>query len=245
MQKYFITKEEMKNKCITSSDCNHIKNVMRFTKGDLVIVSDGETEFEAKLLEVLKNSVSFTLVKEIKNNNELPYFVDIYQGYPKGDKMSDIAKHSTELGISSLYGVLTKRSVVKLETDKAQNKTERFNKIMKEASEQSNRKVLAKFGGIYKLKDIDFSKYDYKILCFEESAKEGELKNFKTIISSIKNGERLAIFIGPEGGIDLDEVSYLKDLGFIEAALGPRILRTETASLYCLSSISYESELKK
>ena len=64
-------------------------------------------------------------------------------------------------------------------------------------------------------------------------------------VKSLKKDDKIAVLIGPEGGIDDSELTYLKDKGFVECALGPRILRTETASFYCLSSISYELELKK
>lgn len=244
MQKYFITESELINKKIVSDDVFHIKNVMRYVPGDLVIVSDGVSEYLVTLLEVEKKYVTFSLKEAIDNQNELPFFVDIYQGYPKGDKLDDICKHSTELGVRSLYAVFTKRSIVKLDKDRFDTKIERYNKIMKEASEQSNRKRKATFGGIYKLRDIDFSHYDYKILCFEESAKNNEETMFKSILKKVEKGQSICIFIGPEGGIDMTEVEYLNSIGFINVGLGPRILRTETASLYVLSAISYESELK-
>ena len=56
--------------------------------------------------------------------------------------------------------------------------------------------------------------------------------------------DKVALVIGPEGGIDESEVKYLESKGFVPCALGPRILRTETAVFYVLSSISYEMELK-
>ena len=95
------------------------------------------------------------------------------------------------------------------------------------------------------LKSIDFSNYDKKIVCYEEEAKLGEESNFKKIVSSLKENDKVAIVIGPEGGIDESEIDYLKKEGFIPCGLGPRILRTETASMYCLSAISYEMELRK
>ena len=146
--------------------------------------------------------------------------------------------------MSKVYGVLSKRNIVKIEEKKIPNKIERFNRIMKEASEQSHRIKKARFGGIVKLKDIDFSDYDLKLCAFEESAKEGEASLFKKSIKSLEKGSKIAVFIGPEGGIDETEIEYLEKVGFINVGLGPRILRTETASLYVLSAISYESELK-
>lgn len=244
MQKYFIDSISLENNTITGDDVFHIKNVMRQKVGDKFIVSDSKDEFLASIVRIDKDIIYFEKLEAIDNLSQLPFYVDIFQGYPKGDKLDDICKHSTELGVNKVFAVNMKRSIVKIDPKKIETKCIRFEKIMKEASEQSHRKTLSHFGGIIDLKKIDFSMYDYKILAFEESAKEGEKSNFKDIIKNAEKGSRIAILIGPEGGIDNNEVEYLNNLGFINCALGPRILRTETASMYALSAISYESELK-
>lgn len=244
MQKYFITKEELLENKITGDDVFHIKNVMRGRIGDEIIVTDEETELLVKLTQIEKNYVCFEIEKEIENNNELKVNVDLYQGYPKGDKLDDIIKYSTQLGINKIIPTLMRRSIIKIDPQKVQNKTIRFNKIAKESAEQSNRKKLSKVLDPIKLDKIDFSQYDYKIICYEEDAKEGECSNFKKIISNLKPNDSICVVVGPEGGIDDTEVEYLKSQGFTSCALGPRILRTETAILYVLSAVSYEMELK-
>ena len=244
MQKYFIPKESLEKRIIDTDDAFHIIKVMRFRIGDEFLVSDNDKTYLVKITSFENNKVSFEIVKEETGNNEMPVFVTIFQGYPKGDKFEDIIKHGTELGAYEFYGVVMKRTIVKIDEKKKESKLERFNKICKEASEQSLRFKTSRVVDILPLKKIDFSKYDKKIVCFEESAKNNESSNFKAIISSLKPNDRVAILIGPEGGIDDDEIKYLESLGFISCGLGPRILRTETASMYCLSSISYEMELK-
>ncbi len=244
MQKYFIDSISLENNTITGDDVFHIKNVMRQKVGDKFIVSDSKDEFLASIVRIDKDIIYFEKLEAIDNLSQLPFYVDIFQGYPKGDKLDDICKHSTELGVNKVFAVNMKRSIVKIDPKKIDSKCIRFDKIMKEASEQSHRKTLAHFGGIIDLKKIDFSCYDYKILAFEESAKIGEKSNFKNIIQNAARGSSIAVLIGPEGGIDNSEVEYLNSLGFINCAFGPRILRTETASMYALSAISYESELK-
>ena len=137
-----------------------------------------------------------------------------------------------------------KRSLFKLDPKTKNSKLERFQKIAKEASEQSFRLIIPKVLDILNLKEIDFKNYDKLILCYEESSKSGDLINFKKIIKSLKQDDKIAVVIGPEGGIDESELKYLENLGFVCCGLGPRILRTETAASYVLSSISYEMELK-
>ncbi len=244
MQKYFISKSDLANLVITGDDVFHIRQVMRGKIGDMIQVSDEERTCLAKITGITSNEVSFEIVDEEIGNNELPVFVSIFQGFPKGDKIEDIIKHGTELGAHSFIPTLMKRSVFKLDPKKKESKLIRFNKIAKEAAEQSFRAYVPRVEDILPLKAIDFSKFDKLVLCYEESAKEGECSNFKEIVKSLKPNDRVAVLIGPEGGIDNDELEYLAKLGFIPCALGPRILRTETAVFYALSSISFEMELK-
>ena len=244
MQKYFISEAELANNVITGDDVFHIRSVMRGRIGDMILVSDEKKTCLAKITAISNSEVSFEIVNEEIGNNELPVFVSIFQGYPKGDKIEDIIKHGTELGAYNFIPTLMKRSVFKLDPKKKENKLIRFNKIAKEAAEQSFRAYVPRVLDIMPLKSIDFSEYNKLVLCYEESAKEGESSNFKAIVKDLKPNDKIAILIGPEGGIDEAELDYLKDKGFIPCALGPRILRTETAVFYALSAISYEMELK-
>lgn len=245
MQKYFISKDDLDNLRITSDDVFHIRTVLRGRIGDIIMVSDESKSYMVKITNINNNEVSFEILNEQIGNNELPVFVSIFQGYPKGDKLEDIIKHGTELGAYEFIPTLMKRSVFKLDPKKKESKLIRFNKIAKEAAEQSFRGIVPKVVDIKSLKEIDFSSYDKKILCYEESAKNNELKAFKTVVSDLKEKDKVAVVIGPEGGIDDNERDYLLKQDFTLCALGSRILRTETAVFYVLSAISYEMELKK
>ena len=245
MQKYFISKDDLDNLRITSDDVFHIRTVLRGRIGDIIMVSDDSKSYMVKITNINNNEVSFEILNEQIGNNELPVFVSIFQGYPKGDKLEDIIKHGTELGAYEFIPTLMKRSVFKLDPKKKESKLIRFNKIAKEAAEQSFRGIVPKVVDIKSLKEIDFSSYDKKILCYEESAKNNELKAFKTVVSDLKEKDKVAVVIGPEGGIDDNERDYLLKQDFTLCALGSRILRTETAVFYVLSAISYEMELKK
>lgn len=244
MQKYFVSNDDFLNNIITSDDVFHIKNVMRGKIGDLIVVSNENEEYLCKLVEIAKEYVKYEKVEKLINNNELPVYVSLYQGLPKGDKLDDIIKMSTQFGIDSVIPTIMKRSIVKVDPSKIKNKTIRLNKIAKEAAEQSNRLKVPKVMETIKLDKIDFSEYDYKIVCYEESAKDGELSLFKNVVKSLNKDSKICVVVGPEGGIDESEVEYLKKLGFIMVGLGPRILRTEMAILYVLGAISYEMELK-
>ena len=244
MQKYFICESDFDNNEITSDDVFHIRNVMRNKIGDNILIGFNNKTYLAEIISISSDKVKYEIIEEKIGNNELPVFVSIFQGYHKGDKIEDIIKHGTEMGAYEFYPTIMKRCLFKLDLKKKDNKLTRFRKIAKEAAEQSFREIIPNVVDILDLKNVDFSKYDYKILCYEESAKNNENSNFKNIIKNLKNNDSLAIVIGPEGGIDEKEVDYLLSIGFIPCALGKRILRTESVYSYVLSAISSAMELK-
>ena len=162
MQKYFISNEELLNLKITGDDVFHIKSVMRNRIGDEILVGANSKTYLAKITKIA-DEVSFEIVEEKIGNHELPVFISIFQGYPKSDKIEEIIKHSTELGANEIVPTLMKRSVFKLDPKKKDSKIKRFEKIAKEASEQSFRDVIPTIGDILELKKIDFSGFNKRI----------------------------------------------------------------------------------
>jgi 16S rRNA (uracil1498-N3)-methyltransferase len=166
---------------------------------------------------------------------------------PKGDKLEWIIQKGTELGASSFIPFNAARSIVKLEQKKIGKKLDRWQKIAKEASEQSYRNKVptviepCQFNELLKIAND----YDVKIVAYEESAKQGEKKNLAKAFDELTDGSSLLAVFGPEGGLTEQEVSKLEELGFLVCSFGPRILRTETAPLYLLSAVSYYFELSR
>lgn len=244
MQKFFISLEEFNQNSIVGEAAYQIKNVLRGRCKDQFLIGLEEKTFLAEITEIQNKEIRFRVVKEDTGNFELPVFVSLFQGYPKGDKLESIIKYGTQLGINEIHPVLMNRSLFKLDPHKKENKLERMNKIAKEAAEQSFRNRIPQVCDIQKLKEIDFSSYTIKIVCYEESAKRKESSLFKKLIQSATSKDRIAIVVGPEGGISPEEVEYLITQGFLCVGLGPRILRTETVVYYVLSAMSYAWELK-
>ena len=244
MQKFFITLDEFESKMLTKDTSFQLINVLRSKVNDQFLVGVIDKTYLVQISKIENKNVAFEVIEEKTGNSELPFFVSLFQGYPKGDKLENIIKYGTQLGIHEIHPTLMKRSIFKLDSNKKDNKLERFNKIAKEAAEQSFRDVCPKVVDIKQLNKIDFSDYNVKILCYEESAKEGETAAFKRIVKSINTNDKIAVVVGPEGGIAPEEVEYLTKQGFISVGLGPRILRTETVVFYVLSTLSYEWELK-
>ena len=244
MQKFFITLDEFENRVLTKDTSFQLINVLRSKVDDQFLVGVIDKTYLVQISKIENKLVAFEVIEEKTGNSELPFFVSLFQGYPKGDKLENIIKYGTQLGVHEFHPTLMKRSVFKLDSNKKDNKLERFNKIAKEAAEQSFRNVCPTVVDIKQLSKINFSDYNVKILCYEESAKNDETSAFKRIVKSINANDKIAVVVGPEGGIAPEEVEYLMKQGFVSVGLGPRILRTETVVFYVLSTLSYEWELK-
>ena len=246
MQKFFITLDEFENRALTKDTSFQLINVLRSKVDDQFLVGVIDKTYLVQISKIENKLVAFEVIEEKTGNSELPFFVSLFQGYPKGDKLENIIKYGTQLGVHEFHPTLMKRSVFKLDSNKKDNKLERFNKIAKEAAGQTflNDCSAASFAILLNLSKIDFSEYNVKILCYEESAKNDETSAFKRIVKSINANDKIAVVVGPEGGIAPEEVDYLTNKGFISVGLGPRILRTETVVFYVLSTLSYEWELK-
>lgn len=234
MQRYF-TNEKNNNKFILKADdLFHIKTVMRMVDGDLI-----EVVYQSKVyicrLEDVNNNIKIMIVEEldevIKNDLEIVLAIPLV----KEQKMDLILQKSTELGVNKIIPFLAERSIIKLNNDKEQNKINRWQKICKEASEQSKRVDIPIVTGIKSLKDlVNFD--GQKLVC---STKK-DVNNIKMFLQKHAFCDKLLLVIGPEGGLSEKEETYLVEHNFCQVTLGNRIMRVETVPLFLLSIINYE-----
>lgn len=248
MQRYFVQNYKDNLFYIQGDDWHHIVHVMRYKKGDQIICQSPQGKSALCLIEdITAQQVVASVVKWEEGSSELPVKVAIASGLPKGDKLEWIIQKGTELGASLFVPFIAARSIVKWDERKSAKKLERWQKIAKEAAEQSHRQILPQIFcpvSLQKLIEIG-EKFDYKLIAFEEAAKEGEKSVLVNCLQNIKEGQSLLIVFGPEGGLTSEEVAFLTNHGFQSCGLGPRILRTETAPLYALAAISYHTELMR
>ena len=95
------------------------------------------------------------------------------------------------------------------------------------------------------LKDVLNLSGDLSIVAYEENSKQNEHTKLHQVLCQMKPGMTINIVVGPEGGLDAEEVAALEAQGYVSCSLGPRILRSETAPLYLMSVIAYHRELMK
>ena len=157
--------------------------------------------------------------------------------------MELIIQKSIELGANSIIPVSMKRCVVKIEPKDETKKIIRWQKIAESAAKQSGRNSIPEIKKITTIQDITqiINKYDIVLVAYENE-KQNTIKNE---LSKLKNKQQLkiAVIIGPEGGIEENEVKSLNKSGAKIITLGNRILRTETVALNILSIIMYELEM--
>ncbi|MGL4971799.1 MAG: 16S rRNA (uracil(1498)-N(3))-methyltransferase [Culicoidibacterales bacterium] len=247
MQRYFIEPEQLQGQTVTISgdDFHHLKRVMRAKVGQKIIVClPTQQAYIVEITLITEDMITTKLVEPLVATVELPVDVTIIQGLPKGDKIEYIIQKATELGMVQLVPWAAKRAIVKLDAKKAVKKIERWQKIAKEAAEQSHRVVVPVISDLQTTNQVvaSLADFDAVIIAFEETAKAGTHAMFKQIAQQLTPGQKVAIIIGPEGGLSEDEVGKFSEVG-VAASFGPRILRTETASSYALSALSYELEL--
>lgn len=227
---------------ITGDDVNHVKNVLRMKTGDELLISSGSNvDYYCHISEMADDNIRAEIDSIDEEGRELGIKVWLFQGLPKGDKMELIIQKMTELGVYRIVPVSMKCSVVKLDKKKADSKVKRWNMISESAAKQSKRSIIPEIMPVCTFNEaLEMSQQlDVKLLPYE--CADGMAKT-KKIIENLKGNESIGIFIGPEGGYDLDELSKAKEEGWEEITLGKRILRTETAGMMLMSVLMYMNE---
>lgn len=234
MQRYF-TKDKINNKLILSSDDSyHIKTVMRMTLNDEIEVVYNNKTYIGKIIK-LDDNVEAKIKEEKMEDSELSFSVTIVQSIVKEQKMDYILQKTTELGVNSIIPFEASRSVVKLDK-KQDKKIERWQKIIKEASEQSKRTVIPEIKNSINLSElVNLIDFDIKFLCTVNEKSQ----NIKKVLSNINRDDKMLFVIGPEGGFTKEEEDKMMASGFIPISLGKSVLRTETASTFIMSVLRF------
>jgi len=231
MQYYLVNKVNGKL-VFSEEDKHHIKDVMRFKDGDEVYCVCDKRQYLTKL-SFANDDIVPLIIKEDNTKRELDVDVTLIVGLPRSEKFELIVQKATELGVSKIVPFLSKRSIIKLDKDRGDKKVSRWQKIAKEAMEQSRRCVCPEVTEVVVAKDIEKYLSSTNVIAYEES-KDYTLKGL------MENEKKSITFlVGPEGGFDPSEVEYFNKLGFISVSLGNRILRCESACFYLLSLASF------
>jgi len=208
----------------------HIARVLRLRTGAPLIIFDGSGgEFRAEVVSVDNNDVAVTVGEHIHGTAESPLKITLTQGVSRSERMDWALQKATELGVKTIVPVLTARSVVRLDDKQSAKKQEHWRNIVIGACEQSGRNRIPEV-----LSPITLRNH------FTKSTKEGLRlvlsPNAPASLAGLTSmPSKVELLIGPEGGLDDDEMLQAETAGYMPVRLGPRVLRTETAAVAALS----------
>jgi len=208
----------------------HLCVVLRMTPGEKVEFFNGDGQIATA---ILKDDCRVELL-DVVTHPAPQCSLTLIQGLPKGDKLELVLQKGTELGINSFYLTTMERSVSQLKENRKQKRLERWQKIVQEAARQCRQYYLPELtAGMTLAETLSDVDADLKLLLWEESARP------LVEVLPQKAPQRIAVIVGPEGGISPCEAAQASANGYQAVSLGPRILRTETAGLAIMTVLQY------
>lgn len=235
MPRFFVPGTIADDVSLIGEDAAHVARSLRMTPGEALTLCDGAgTDYYCIITSVAPDEVQLRVERREPSRSEPDVSVTLFQGLPKGEKMEWIVQKSVELGVSRIVPYLAARSISRPDGGAAQKKAQRWQKIADEAAKQSQRGTLPRVEAP---------------ISFENAVREAQ-KSQLTLVLYEGGGAPLrellqdapkdiAIFVGPEGGFDPQEIDALRAQGAKIVTLGSRILRTETAPLAALSAVMF------
>ena len=224
---------------LTGPDVNHIRKVLRMREGEEILISDGQgRDFHCRIEAIEEEEVTAQILWVLDGNAELASDITLFQGLPKGDKMEFIIQKCVELGVARIVPMNTKRTIVKLDAKKEQARIKRWSGISESAAKQSGRGRIPEVTGVKSFAEAleEAKKLNMCLIPYELAR---DMAQTREVLSSIKPGMSVGIFIGPEGGFEEEEVEQAEAAGARPITLGRRILRTETAGMAVLAMLVY------
>ncbi|SHE65193.1 16S rRNA (uracil1498-N3)-methyltransferase [Seinonella peptonophila] len=233
MQRYFVQPTQIVNShiVIVGDDVHHIKNVMRFQPGDQIICCDEQGADYLAMIETIQPSqIRLNILNQSPSMGEPHTEVVLWQSIPKGDRWDWILQKSTELGVKRIVPVISERTIVKIDNRKLEKKQSRWQRIVKEAAEQSHRGMIPLVESVYHFNDLLSALSNQPAwIAYEQGG-----NSFYQSLKAYPKGE-IHLIIGPEGGFTRQEIERAKQAGIKPVTLGKRILRTETAAIAAIS----------
>lgn len=253
MPRFFVSKEQIRDGfvLIDGEDANHISRSLRMKTGDAITVSDGTgTEYDCILDEFTADTVCARVTDTHPSDREPPFRAHLYQALPKGEKLDLIIQKAVECGVYDVTPFESEYCVVRMKADAEEKKTARRQRIALEAAKQCGRGIIP-----HVYQTVSFSEMmarakvaDIPLFCYEGQGTVSLRTCLKEAFTRFAENHpdrvpEIAIVIGSEGGFSGNEAESARKSGLIPVGLGPRILRTETASGMVLSCLIYETEL--
>jgi 16S rRNA (uracil1498-N3)-methyltransferase len=210
----------------------HAVRVLRLERGHPLILINGDgREYDAELASLAKRAVTAIVKSSREVDRETRLRITLAQSIARGEKMDWILQKATELGVSHIAPLVTERTEVKLDEERAERRMAHWGNVIESACEQSGRTSLPTIAPPQRLDRWLGSLVGNDIRCALIPEGETSLKDLPTI------EEGIVVVVGPEGGLSDQDIAMLKQAEFLGLRLGPRILRTETAGVAALAAL--------
>jgi 16S rRNA (uracil1498-N3)-methyltransferase len=235
MPRFHISQPLAVGQLVTLPDtvAHHIQ-VLRLAQGELITLFNGEGgEYSATLTQIERRSATVEIKAHHARDVELPFAITLAQALPEGTKMDWIIEKAIELGVSGFQPLAAQRCVVRLSAERAEKKMGHWRGIIESASEQSGRNRLAQLAPLQDYKQWITQQDMHRRIILTPRAQQS-LPDW----ARHQGPQAVTLVIGPEGGLSEQEEELALRHGALPLAMGPRILRTETAALAAVGALS-------
>ncbi len=244
MPHFFINSKNVSNNKIVISDkenYNHLAKSLRLKKGEkLLLIDENQIQYETVVENINQKEITVYVENSYKSSRSLSFGLYLGQSPLRSNAQSIIVEKATELGVDALYPVFTDNCT--LSKSVIERKIDKWQRIMYEASKQCERAYVPKCCEASSLEDIiNLKNEGYKIIAFCERLSQLSLHEY-VMKNPLKNGDRVLVIIGPEGGFSDREFKLFKDNNISMLTLGDMILKAETAVIVALGNLIYEFE---
>ena len=214
---------------VSSSNAHYIRTVLRLSTGDVVSVFNGlGGEYFCEAIEIKKNLVLVEVKHFDPIERESSLSIHLGIGISRGERMDFVIQKTTELGVDIITPLFTRRSEVKLPAARLKKKLSHWQQIAITACRQSMRNRIPKLANPKTVSDWVISVNEHVRFVLDPRCQ-------KTVTTFIKAANSVSLLVGPEGGLDEEEIKITESANFHKLSLGPRILRTETAPIAAIS----------
>jgi 16S rRNA (uracil1498-N3)-methyltransferase len=211
----------------------HIARVLRLDRGHPLRLFNGAGgEYASEIASLAKRSVTARVLEGVPaDDRESPLRITLGQGVARGEKMDWVLQKATELGVARIVPLVTDRTEVKLDAERAERRMAHWEAVIASACEQCGRNRLPELAQPMKLADWAAQLGD------EAGLRLALDPNGDVGVRALSPGTLATLAVGPEGGLSAHDLATLGQAGFRSLRLGPRILRTETAGLAALAAL--------
>lgn len=210
---------------------HHLATVLRLSAGDALILFNGDgAEYAATLIAADRKRAEARIDNRTTPRRESPLEITLLQAVARGDRMDFALGKAVELGVTAIQPVFTARGQVKLDGARLDKKHSHWQRVVESAAEQSGRLICPRLAEATELSPlIETPPEADRLLMLAPEATTG--------LDSQMPATSIALLIGPESGLSNDEIDRASTAGWQALALGPRVLRTETAGMAALAAL--------